>query len=87
MPLSAPIRGVDGTLMNEIFVPKGTMILVSNWMSNVNKAIWGEDADQWKPERWLEPLPETLKDAKIPGIYANLWVTLTTRVNVQLTLL
>ena len=87
MPLSSPLRGVDGTLMNEIFVPKGTMLLVSNWMSNVNKAIWGEDADQWKPERWLEPLPETLKDAKIPGIYANLWVTLTTRVNVQLTLL
>ena len=87
MPLSAPIRGVDGTLMNEIFVPKGTMILVSNWMSNVNKAIWGEDADQWKPERWLEPLPETLKEARIPGIYANLWVTLTTRVNFQLTLL
>ena len=81
MPLSAPIRGVDGTLMNEIFVPKGTMILVSNWMSNVNKAIWGEDADQWKPERWLEPLPGTLKEARIPGIYANLWATFNTRVS------
>ena len=74
MPLSAPIRGVDGTLMNEIFVPKGTMILVSNWMSNVNKAIWGEDADEWKPERWLKPLPETVREARMPGVYASMWV-------------
>ena len=74
MPLSTPIRGVDGKLMTEIFVPKGTMILVSNWLSNINKAIWGEDADQWKPERWLNPLPAGLDDARIPGVYSNMFV-------------
>ena len=68
-------------------MPKGTSIVVNLRAINTYKAIWGEDALEWKPERWLEPLPETPKDAKIPGIYANLWVTLTTHVNFQLTLL
>ncbi|KAI0312384.1 cytochrome P450, partial [Amylostereum chailletii] len=34
--------------------------------------IWGPDADQWKPERWLSPLPENVAAAHIPGIYANM---------------
>ena len=41
---------------------------------NTNKAIWGEDALEWKPERWLAPLPEVLEDAHIPGVYSNLCV-------------
>lgn len=34
--------------------------------------MWGEDALQWKPERWLSPLPKALLDAGIPGVSANL---------------
>ena len=75
MPLSNPIRGKDGKLMHEIYVPKGTLIVIANWSSNINKDIWGEDAEEWKPDRWLSPLPDAVKDAKIPGIYANLYVT------------
>ena len=40
--------------------------------SNVNKVLWGEDANEWKPERWLSPLPVSVTDAKIPGVYSNL---------------
>lgn len=72
MPLSKPIQGLDGTVMNEIFVPSGTLIITGNWMSNINKSLWGEDADEWKPERWLAPLPDALKEARIPGVYSNL---------------
>ena len=57
LPLSEPIRGVDGTMMHEIFVPKDTAIVVALLASNRNKAIWGEDAEEWKPERWLSTLP------------------------------
>ena len=74
MPLSKPIHGIDGTLMNEVFVPRGTLVLTGNWASNTNKELWGEDADQWKPERWLSPLPDALKEARIPGVYSNLSV-------------
>lgn len=73
LPLSEPIHGLDGTTMNEIFVPRGTTIFVGTWLSNINKSLWGEDADEWKPERWLAPLPDALKDAKIPGVYSNLY--------------
>ncbi|TBU29266.1 cytochrome P450 [Dichomitus squalens] len=72
LPLSAPIRGKDGALLREVLVPKGTRIVVNLQASNVNEAYWGEDAYEWRPERWLEPLPEALEEARIPGIYSHL---------------
>ncbi|KAI0763487.1 cytochrome P450 [Trametes elegans] len=72
LPLSEPIRGVDGALMSEIPVPKDTVVQVGIMGSNMNKKIWGEDAWEWKPERWLAPLPEAVTEAHIPGVYSNL---------------
>nr|VWO94673.1 Acyl-CoA ligase AFT1-1 (EC (AF-toxin biosynthesis protein 1-1) [Ganoderma boninense] len=72
LPLSEPIRGLDGTLMHEIFVPKDTQVFVSITSSNKNPDIWGPDAAEWKPERWLSTLPDTVTDAKMPGVYSNL---------------
>ncbi|EKM49765.1 uncharacterized protein PHACADRAFT_265429 [Phanerochaete carnosa HHB-10118-sp] len=72
MPLSEPVQGLDGRLVNEILVPKDTPIFISIWGCNRNPAIWGEDALEWKPERWLTPLPKALGEAHVPGIYANL---------------
>lgn len=74
MPLSKPIRGLDGTLIKEIPVPEGTIVLVGMLASNRNPELWGPDAEEWKPERWLEPLPETVTEAHVPGIYSHLWV-------------
>ncbi|KAL4246377.1 cytochrome P450 family protein [Abortiporus biennis] len=72
LPLSEPIVGVDGSLMHEIFVPKGTQLFIGILSSNRNKALWGEDALEWKPERWLLPSTKELSDARIPGVYSNL---------------
>nr|BED42975.1 cytochrome P450 monooxygenase [Trametes versicolor] len=72
LPLSQPITGVDGSQVSEILVPKDTTVIVGIYSSNRNKAIWGEDAFEWKPERWLDGLPDTVADAKIPGVYSNL---------------
>ncbi|EIW61094.1 cytochrome P450 [Trametes versicolor FP-101664 SS1] len=72
LPLSEPITGIDGSKINEIHVPKDTTVVVGVLSSNRNKAIWGEDALEWKPERWLDQLPESVTEAKIPGIYSNL---------------
>ena len=71
MPLMEPVRAVDGTVMTEIPIPKGTIVLANLPACNTNKAIWGEDASEWKPERWLQPLPRSVEEARIPGIYAN----------------
>ncbi|CDO75040.1 hypothetical protein BN946_scf184640.g15 [Trametes cinnabarina] len=72
LPLSKPIRGLDGTLMSEIPVPRGTFILLHNLGSNTNEDLWGEDAEEWKPERWFGPLPAAVMEAPIPGIYSHL---------------
>ncbi|KAI0631028.1 cytochrome P450 [Trametes polyzona] len=72
LPLSQPIRGTDGTLINHLPIPKGTNVLVGIRACNRNKALWGEDAEEWKPERWLNPLPKAVEDASIPGVYSHL---------------
>ncbi|KAI0359965.1 cytochrome P450 [Trametes cingulata] len=66
------VRGVDGTLLSEVVVPKGTVFLLNQLACNTSKTLWGEDAHIWRPERWLEPLPREVEEARIPGIYANL---------------
>ena len=72
LPLDQPVRGRDGKQITEIVVPRGTAVQVHYQASNVNKVLWGEDAKEWKPERWLSPLPASLEDARIPGVYAHL---------------
>ena len=74
MPVQKPIRAVDGTLLHEILVPKGTLILPSLCDCSIAKDIWGVDASQWRPQRWLEPLPASVIDAKLPAVSPNLQV-------------
>ena len=66
------MRCKDGTFITEVPVPKGTYITLNLRACNINKALWGEDAKEWKPERWLSPVPKAVEDARIPGIYSNL---------------
>ncbi|KAH9481617.1 Cytochrome P450 monooxygenase 91 [Psilocybe cubensis] len=72
LPLSKPIRGLDGKEMSEIPVPNNTNIIIGVMASNRNSELWGPDSYEWKPERWLKPLPDPLVDAHLPGIYSNL---------------
>lgn len=58
-----------------LLVPKDTDIMVGMAAINRDPGLWGDDADQWKPERWLEPLPTQVTDARVPGVYANLYVS------------
>ena len=72
LPLSQPVRGRDGKELSEVVITRGTIVVAHLQASNVDKALWGEDADEWKPERWLAPLPAALDEARLPGVYANL---------------
>lgn len=76
MPLSEPIVGVDGNLMKEILVPAGTELVLGIRTINRDRSIWGEDASEFKPERWLSPLSASVIDAHVPGVYSNLYVSL-----------
>ncbi|CDO75034.1 hypothetical protein BN946_scf184640.g9 [Trametes cinnabarina] len=72
LPLLTPVVGEDGTIMHEVPVPAGIWVLLNIQASNCNPALWGEDALEWKPDRWLRPLPPALEDARIPGVYSHL---------------
>ncbi|KJZ76346.1 hypothetical protein HIM_04428 [Hirsutella minnesotensis 3608] len=35
-------------------IPRGTTIVLSSCYTNTDPVLWGEDANEFKPERWLE---------------------------------
>ncbi|KAF8909913.1 cytochrome P450 [Mucidula mucida] len=70
LPLSTPIRTTDGKVLDHLPVPKGTKVFASIAGYNRNKAVWGEDADEFKPERWLNKTSE--KRGPSLGVYGNL---------------
>ncbi|KAL1745738.1 cytochrome P450 [Schizophyllum fasciatum] len=72
MPFSSPIMGRDGHAMSDVFVPNGTPVIISTINANRNKELWGDDASEWKPERWLDSLPKSVTDAHVPGVYSHL---------------
>ncbi|KAJ3505247.1 hypothetical protein NLJ89_g7516 [Agrocybe chaxingu] len=72
LPLATPVKGIDGSDIHEIPVPNGTKIFVSIVSSNTNPHYWGPDSYEWKPERWLNKLPDTVINARIPGVYSHL---------------
>eukprot|EP01100_Stratorugosa_tubuloviscum_P011929 TRINITY_DN543_c2_g1_i1.p1 TRINITY_DN543_c2_g1~~TRINITY_DN543_c2_g1_i1.p1 ORF type:complete len:486 (-),score=166.23 TRINITY_DN543_c2_g1_i1:101-1558(-) len=45
----------DDTLPNGFFVPKGTLVIWSAYVLGRLPQYWGEDVDQFNPERWLDP--------------------------------
>ncbi|KAI0086796.1 cytochrome P450 [Irpex rosettiformis] len=72
VPLAFPIRDVNGKEQQQIPITKGTMIVIGIQAANRQKEVWGNDADEWKPDRWLSPLPTSVIDAHIPGMYSHL---------------
>ncbi|KAF5360568.1 hypothetical protein D9756_005062 [Leucocoprinus leucothites] len=72
LPLSKPIQDSAGKEVTEILVQKGTNIVISVLGANCNPDLWGADSYEWKPERWLSPLPKAVEEAHMPGIYSHL---------------
>ncbi|KAG6819359.1 hypothetical protein H0H93_012575, partial [Arthromyces matolae] len=72
LPFSAPIKAIDGREVSSVLVPKDTKIFVDILSANRDPTLWGADSLEWKPERWLAPLPEAVYEAHMPGIYSHL---------------
>ena len=58
--LYAPVPGTlreaaHATSILGHYVPAGTKILLSPWAVNTSTTLWGPDATEFKPERWLGP--------------------------------
>jgi cytochrome P450 len=43
-----------GITVDGRFIPEGSVVGISPISQNRDKAIWGEDADVFRPERWIE---------------------------------
>ncbi|KFY41502.1 hypothetical protein V494_02966 [Pseudogymnoascus sp. VKM F-4513 (FW-928)] len=43
-----------GVVLNEHFIPEGTDIGITGWVTQRDKTVFGADADFYRPERWLE---------------------------------
>ncbi|CAE6427945.1 unnamed protein product [Rhizoctonia solani] len=85
LPLQYPAMSQDGktaisniyvpkdgkTAISNIYVPKGTCLHVSLGAANRDERTWGDDAREFKPNRWLESLPASVTNSRMPGIYSS----------------
>ncbi|KHN95263.1 cytochrome P450 78A3 [Metarhizium album ARSEF 1941] len=46
-------EAVEDTTVEGFPIPRGSVILLSPWATNVDQNLWGSDALDFKPERWL----------------------------------
>ncbi|KNZ77019.1 Secologanin synthase [Termitomyces sp. J132] len=69
LPLGHPITDRKGVVHNFIKVTKGQMLFIPILAINRDKSIWGEDAAEFRPERW-EHVPEAA--ANVPGVWGNM---------------
>ncbi|THH20765.1 hypothetical protein EUX98_g8523 [Antrodiella citrinella] len=56
--------------IDSIFILVQSTVIIGIAASNTDRPIWGNDAHDWKPERWLGDSPlKQGNSAKTPGIY------------------
>ncbi|KAH9988110.1 cytochrome P450 [Russula compacta] len=69
VPLSEPFIDRHGVKRHELRLGKGDVILIPILAVHRLKSLWGEDADEFKPERW-ESIPDAVK--AMPSVFGNL---------------
>ncbi|MCJ1466156.1 hypothetical protein MMC07_004775 [Pseudocyphellaria aurata] len=53
-----------GATISDVYLPEGTVVGLNTWVLHHDKTIFGEDADVYRPERWIESSPDQLKEMK-----------------------
>ncbi|KAK0473874.1 cytochrome P450 [Armillaria novae-zelandiae] len=69
LPLAEPIITSDGKLCSQIPIRKGQIITTSIYSYNRLLSVWGDDAEEWNPSRFLDG--RDVKQISL-GVYANL---------------
>lgn len=70
IPLEKPFVGTDGKLRDVLKVSKGDTFLVPILTMNILESIWGPDAQEFNPDRWLDQGPPKASQS-IPSIWGN----------------
>jgi cytochrome P450 len=63
LPLGVPHATKEEDWYEGMFIPKGTVCISNVWHCNHDRAVFGEDADKYRPERHLDEHGELL-----PGV-------------------
>ncbi|OSD02067.1 cytochrome P450 [Trametes coccinea BRFM310] len=69
-PLGMQHRSTEDDVYEGYFIPKGTICIANVWAINRDPTLWGLDADEFRPERYLEPteaLAAAMADTKDEG--------------------
>ncbi|KAL3485860.1 cytochrome P450 [Aspergillus germanicus] len=53
LPLARVVPKGGATLSGRYF-PEGEIVGVNAWVAHRNRAVFGDDADEYRPERWME---------------------------------
>ncbi|KAL4261304.1 Cytochrome P450 superfamily protein [Pleurotus pulmonarius] len=69
LPLSVPLTDLKGDIHQSVAIKKGQLFIVPIVAMNRMVSVWGEDAFEFKPERWQSP-PEAA--SVVPGIWSNM---------------
>jgi cytochrome P450 len=69
IPLQKPFKDRRGIMQSSIRVSKGDSVSVPIRLLNLSTEIWGEDANEFRPERW-ESVPEAV--LALPSVYGHL---------------
>ncbi|THV06949.1 cytochrome P450 [Dendrothele bispora CBS 962.96] len=67
IPLKEPVIDVNGKTLTELHVKKGQLIQIPIQSMNKDKKLWGEDAWEFKPERWGKE-PEAATKFQVYGV-------------------
>lgn len=43
-----------GVTISGTFIPAGTIVGINSWVMHANKQVYGEDAEEFRPERWFD---------------------------------
>ncbi|KAF9232616.1 cytochrome P450 [Melanogaster broomeanus] len=69
IPLEQPFTDKSGVLHHGIRIRKGDLVLIPILAMNTSEELWGDDAHEFKPERW-DNIPEAI--SRIPGLWSHL---------------
>ncbi|KAG8891502.1 hypothetical protein FRC00_013595 [Tulasnella sp. 408] len=71
IPVGTPYIDKKGVERTEISVGAREEIVIPISLINRDKEIWGEDAEEFKPERWLEGNTHP-RSSEIPGVFSSI---------------
>lgn len=69
--LTMRVAAKDTSILGQ-FIPKGTIIILCPWAVNMSEQLWGTDAKEFKPERWLDAEGRTNKSGSADSNFSFL---------------